>query len=151
MKVLENSKGRLAIALPRPPLAYILVAAAAFGLWRVATSPGDFDSEGLRIFVALLFGGLGVVSWLSLAPVTLVLDRAEGMAVISANRPVGSRIRAVPLADVTGAETEKRNGRTRRPVLLTRTGRVPITGGSSTGAWPMETAALVETWLAGKA
>lgn len=157
MKVIEETPTRLVIE-SRPwllggilILAILLCLALGMGLW--SASPWLTLGFGLA---ALLLAGCFVAF---VQRVLVIFDRnAEGL-VIRTRSLMGQGEQTLALGDVTAAEVEtsrststNSNGGqttsiTHRPVLVTRTGPLPLTQVFSSGSGAEEIARTVNRWL----
>ncbi|MEM7544547.1 MAG: hypothetical protein AAF367_03345 [Pseudomonadota bacterium] len=149
MNVVEDGPERLILRTRISLVGLALAAGALFGLWRVALHPGDFDDAVTRALAGIAFAALLGGAWWAFPRATLLLDRAEAIAVISEQR-IGHRLtRAFPLAELEGVRVlnTSRRGRTLSPFLVVSGMRHPILRYGRAGEGAYEVQRVVEEWL----
>ncbi|MEL7464292.1 MAG: hypothetical protein AAFN79_09515 [Pseudomonadota bacterium] len=149
METVEATPDRLVLRSGFPFFGVFLALGGGFGLWRAAMHPGDFETDVERYVVGAIFLGLIALAWWAFPRTTLVMDRSEGVAVISEQRIGRRATRAFRIADIDGVRVLNvgRKGRSLVPHLMVGGAKHPITRASLRGERAYEVQRTIEEWL----
>ncbi|MEM8869550.1 MAG: hypothetical protein AAGE38_04050 [Pseudomonadota bacterium] len=134
MRVLENSYARLVLS-HRPWKLWVFFCALALTcLVTIVTDPANsLPSKVTAVLVGV--AALGGILWAT-PMTTIVLDRPSGGLMIETVGPLGRRVRALPLSDITWAQVDTTltgNSRGSRLTVVIDGKRVPLERSSGPG------------------